>query len=107
MRRNLVLPEEKPKEEEQEEDKSVTPDGRKDEPAHPTPSKGAKGKTEKSDSKKDKRKGSAKGSRAPRRSSAHGTTSPPPGAPTPQSDADGRCVRLSFFILDLLYSIYT
>jgi hypothetical protein len=87
---NLALPEEKPKEEDPEDDKSVTPDGRKDEPPHPTPQKAGKAKTEKSDSKKEKRKTSAKGSRTARRSSAHGAASPPPGAPTPQSDADGR-----------------
>lgn len=91
---NLSVPEEKPKEEEQEEDKSTIPDGRKDE-SHPTPQKGGKSsKAEKhqaQDAKKDKRQGrlSAKGSRTARRGSAQ-ALSPPPGANTPQSETEGR-----------------
>ena len=85
---NIALPEEKAKEEEQEDDKSITPDGRKEE--HVPPVKGFKGKAEKlqAEGKKEKRKSSAKG-RPTRRSSTH-AISPPPGAPTPASDADGR-----------------
>ena len=79
--RNIAV-DDKPSEIEPEEEKSTTPEGRKEEPS--APAKTAKGKDRSTD-RKDKRKSSAK-SRG-RRGSA--TQSPPPGMSTPASETEG------------------
>ena len=97
MSRNIGSIEEKPREEDAEDDKSITPDGRKDDHTTPTRKKPKDAKLA-ADPKKDRGRQSSARSRAGRRSSTI-TSSPPPGhgAPTPVSETDGSTTDTALF----------
>ncbi|ESO91099.1 hypothetical protein LOTGIDRAFT_122343, partial [Lottia gigantea] len=99
--------EEKPKDLDLDEEKSVTPDKIKEELTTPTKSKGKTDKQKVSGESKKERKSSADRKKVNRRGSVQAVQSPPPGATTPVSDVDGqrcpeekwheKCVILTIF----------
>ena len=82
------------KDDEADDDKSVTPESRKDDHTTPTKTKGTKGNKPHAESKQDKRQTSAKSRQGSR--STMNTASPPPGghgAQTPAAETEGSGVE--------------
>ena len=77
------------KEEDEDDTKSVTPEGREKDHQTPTSTKGKKGDKDKSEKGGKGRKTSAERKKPNRRTSMQ-SVSPPPGAPTPASETEGR-----------------
>ena len=82
--------EDKSNQEEDDDNKSLTPEGREKDHQTPTSTKGKKGDKEKPEKGgKGSRKTSADRKKPNRRTSMQ-SVSPPPGAPTPASETEGR-----------------